>query len=222
MAGPWFLYLDESGDLGFSPDKRGRSRFFTVCILAISTSTRHRTVALAVQKTIKRKLNPKRKRKRIVQELKGNATNLNIKEYFFRQVAGVHFGIYALTLNKERLFPELQNQKERLYNYLARLILEQLPFESADEAVNLVLDKRKRSAQIQEFNRYIKRQIGERIPPKVRLRITHEISSDNFCLQAADLFSWGIFRKYEREDPTWYEIFRGKVRYDDVYLPPKK
>lgn len=34
MTGPWFLYLDESGDLGFNPDKPGRSRHFTICILA--------------------------------------------------------------------------------------------------------------------------------------------------------------------------------------------
>jgi hypothetical protein len=168
MTGPWFLYLDESGDLGFNPDREGRSRYFTICILAISTTTKNRAIAAAVRKTLRRLLNPKRKRKRIVQELKGNATSLRVKEYFFRQITGVHFGIYALTLNKERLYPELQNQKERLYNYLARLILNQLPFENADDTVNLILDRRKRGAQIQEFNRYVQRQLEDRIPPNVR------------------------------------------------------
>lgn len=222
MPGPWFLYLDESGDLGFNPDKKGRSRFFTICILAVSTTTRNRALALAVRKAIKRLLNPKGRRKRLVEELKGNATSLRVKEYFFRQVTGVHFGVYALTLNKERLYPELKGQKERLYNYLARLILDQLPFENADDAVNLILDKRKRAAHVREFNRYVQRQLEDRIPPNVRFRITHENSKDNPGLQAADLFSWGVFRKYERGDFTWYEVFRGKVRYDDVYLPPKR
>jgi hypothetical protein len=37
-------------------------------------------------------------------------------------------------------------------------------------------------------------------------------------LQTADLFAWGIFRKYEREDTAWFEVFREKVRYDDRYL----
>lgn len=222
MAGPWFLYLDESGDLGFNPDKKGRPRFFTICILAVSTSTRNRSLSLAVRKTIRRLLNPKGRRKRFVEELKGNATSLRVKEYFFRQVTGVHFGIYALTLNKERLYPELQEQKERLYNYLARLILNQLPFENADETINLILDKRKRAAHVQEFNRYVQRQLEDRVPPNVRFRITHENSKDNPGLQAVDLFSWGVFRKYEREDAAWYEVFRGKVRYEDVYLPPQR
>jgi hypothetical protein len=143
MTGPWFLYLDESGDLGFNLDKPGRSRHFTICILAVSTTTRNRTVASAVKKTLARKLNPKDKRRRLVNEIKATATSFAVKEYFFSQLTGVRFGLYALTLNKDRLYPELQRQKDRTYNYLARLILDQLPLENAADAVNLVLDRRK-------------------------------------------------------------------------------
>jgi hypothetical protein len=221
MTGPWFLYLDESGDLGFNPDKPGRSRHFTICILAISTTTRNRTVASAVKKTLKRKLNPKGKHRRMVKELKANATSFEVKEYFFRQLSGVRFGLYALTLNKDRLYPELQKQKDRIYNYLARLILDQLPLENASDAVNLVLDQRKNRRERQEFNDYIKRELASRLPPGVRLRITHEDSVNNHCLQAVDLFCWGIFRKYEREDNLWFDLFQGKVRYHTLYLPPK-
>ena len=221
MTGPLFLYLDESGDLGFNPDKPGRSRHFTICILAISTTTRNRTVASAVKKTLKRKLNPKGKHRRMVKELKANATSFEVKEYFFRQLSGVRFGLYALTLNKDRLYPELQKQKDRIYNYLARLILDQLPLENASDAVNLVLDQRKNRRERQEFNDYIKRELASRLPPGVRLRITHEDSVNNHCLQAVDLFCWGIFRKYEREDNLWFDLFQGKVRYHTLYLPPK-
>jgi hypothetical protein len=37
--------------------------------------------------------------------------------------------------------------------------------------------------------------------------------------QAADLFSWGIFRKYEKRDTEWYKIFNSKIRYESKYLP---
>jgi hypothetical protein len=144
-----------------------------------------------------------------------------VKEYFFRQLSGVRFGLYALTLNKDRLYPELQKQKDRIYNYLARLILDQLPLENASDAVNLVLDQRKNRRERQEFNDYIKRELASRLPPGVRLRITHEDSVNNHCLQAVDLFCWGIFRKYEREDNLWFDLFQGKVRYHTLYLPPK-
>jgi hypothetical protein len=221
MTGPWFLYLDESGDLGFNPDKPGRSRHFTICILAVSTTTRNRTVASAVKKTIARKLNPKSKRRRRVKELKGTATNFEVKEYSYRQLSGVRFGLYAVTLNKDRLYPELQKQKDRTYNYLARLILEHLPIENARDTVNLILDKRKNRKERREFNSYIQRELASRLSPEVKLRIAHQDSVNNHCLQAADLFCWEIFRKYERLDNCWYEVFRGKVRYDSLYLPPK-
>jgi hypothetical protein len=35
------------------------------------------------------------------------------------------------------------------------------------------------------------------------------------------MFAWGFFRKYERKDVEWYDIFKGKVRFETVYLPPK-
>lgn len=93
MTGPCCLYPDESGDLGFNPDKPGRSRHFTICILAISTTTRNRTVASAVKKTLVRKLNPKGKRRRMVKEIKATATSFEVTEYFFRQLTGVRFGL---------------------------------------------------------------------------------------------------------------------------------
>ena len=39
------------------------------------------------------------------------------------------------------------------------------------------------------------------------LSIHHYISQENLMLQAVDLFCWGIFRKYEREDSAFYENY---------------
>jgi hypothetical protein len=97
---------------------------------------------------------------------KANATTFAVQEYFFRQLTGVRFGLYALTLNKDRLYPELQRQKDRTYNYLARLILDHLSLENATDAVNLVLDRRKNRKERQEFNAYIQRELANRLPPR--------------------------------------------------------
>lgn len=219
MTGPWFLYLDESGDLGFDWAKPGTSRYFTICILAVRNVTQNKTISNAVKKTLRRKVQPRRKRKRTTDELKGTRTSLGVREYFFNQLAGVRFGIYALTLNKKRLYAELSENKERTYNYLARLILDQIPFEVADTSVELVLDRRKNKTQAADFNHYVKVQLKNRLSPKVPLFIYHRDSRSNNCLQAVDLFSYGIFRKYEGEDERWFRVFKGKVLYEDVFLP---
>ncbi len=55
----WYLYLDESGDLGFDFVHKRPSNFFTVTILVVKGMENNRALANAVKKTIRRKLDPK-------------------------------------------------------------------------------------------------------------------------------------------------------------------
>jgi hypothetical protein len=57
-----------------------------------------------------------------------------------------------------------------------------------------------------------------KIDPKIPLEIKHKNSCSDYGLNAVDLFSWGIFRKYERKDWEWYNIFKEKIKFDDIYL----
>ncbi|MFH1305176.1 MAG: DUF3800 domain-containing protein [Candidatus Omnitrophota bacterium] len=214
----WFLYLDESGDLGFDFINKKPTKYFTVTIVAIGNIQRNAILRKAVRKTLKRKLNPKGKRKRIVTELKGSKTNLEIKSYFFNQIKNVKFGIYSITLNKKKLYPKLAENKERVYNYIARLVFDKIPFEKALDRITLLIDKSKSKKEIVEFNNYIVRQIQGRIDPKVPLDIEHKTSHEHLGIQMADLFSWGIFRKYEKKDAEWFDVFKEKVLFDEVFL----
>lgn len=161
----WWLYLDESGDLGFDFVNTKPSRFFTVCILATSHKETDVAFRVAVKRTLRHKLNPPGKRSRMVDELKATATTLAIKQYAWNQIAGCTFGIYCLTLNKRKVFERLANDKDRVYNYVARLVIDRVPFEKADTGVQLVVDKSKGRRQIEDFNSYIERQLKGRIPP---------------------------------------------------------
>src|SRR4030042_3861054 len=176
----WFLYLDESGDLGFDFVNKKPSKFFTITILAIRGSENNRMMIKAVKKTLSRKLNRK---KSVDAELKGARAVLEIKKYFFGQIKGLKFAIYSLTLNKKRVYERLTRNKERVYNYISRLVLDKIPFEKAQEPVMLILDKSKRQKQIWDFNQYIFRQLKGRLDPKVPLDIKHKDSQQYFGLQ---------------------------------------
>lgn len=211
----WFLYLDESGDLGFDFVNKKPSKFFTITILAIRGPENNRLLIKAVKKTLARKLNRK---KSIAEEMKGAKIVLEIKKYFYTQTKDLKFTIYALTLNKKRVYERLTKDKERVYNYISRLVLDKIPFEKAQEPVMLILDKSKTQKQIWDFNQYIFRQLKGRLDPKVPLDIKHQDSRQYYGLQAVDLFSWGIFRKYEKNDSKWFKIFREKVAFEEQYL----
>lgn len=209
----WFLYLDESGDLGFDFFGKKPTRFFTVAILALRDTGNNRHLINAVKKTIRRKL-----RQKTNAELKGSHTSFEVKRYFYSLVKPIRFGVYALTLNKRRVYEELTQKKDRVYNFIARQVLDQVPIEKASTRVQLVIDRSKNRREIGEFNSYIVRQLQAWLDPKVPLDIYHQRSHENLGIQAADLFSWGVFRKHEGEDVKWYDVFREKVLYDDRYL----
>lgn len=214
----WFLYLDESGDLGFDFVNKKPSKYFTVAVVAISDIKRNGALLKAVKKTLRRKLNPRRKRKRIILELKGSKTTLEVKKYLFKQIKDIKFGIYSITLNKKKLYPKLTENKERVYNYIARLVFDQIPFEKALDRINLLIDKSKSRREVIEFNDYIIRQLQGRIDPKVPLDIEQKTSSEHLGIQIADVFSWGIFRKYEKNDAEWFDVFKKKVLFERMLL----
>jgi len=53
----WYLYLDESGDLGFDFVNKKPSKFFTVAILALSCRDTNRKLIKEVKGVLRRKLN---------------------------------------------------------------------------------------------------------------------------------------------------------------------
>ena len=171
-----------------------------------------------IERTLRRKLNPKNKRRRLVQELKAASTTLQIKKYFYRAIKNVNFSIYCLTLNKKRVYLNLVNDKTRVYNWVARMLLDQIDFSNAETQINLIIDKSKSKPEIAEFDKYVLWNLKSKIDPKIPLNITHRDSQEDLCLNAADLFSWGIFRKYEKKDKVWYDIYREKIGYEALYL----
>ncbi|MDD2806235.1 MAG: DUF3800 domain-containing protein [Elusimicrobiales bacterium] len=211
-----YLYLDESGDLGFDFVSGTPSLFFTVAVLAIKGEERNRALHNAVRMTIRRKLRGLHGNGNA--ELKGSRDSLEMKKYFYQYARGVEFKVYAMTLDKRKAILHLLADKERIYNYLARLVLERLSFSDTCVRVILTVDKSKTKREIERFNNYVVAQIKSRLDPKVPLEIYHRTSHQVMQLQAADMFAWGIFRKYERGDTEWLELFREKVGFESVCL----
>lgn len=213
----WYLFLDESGDLGFDFDKK-TTRMFTICILATASLESYYAIRKAVEKTLRRKVNRGARARIRRDELKGTTSSMETKRYFYRLIADRPFSLFAMTLNKKRVHRELAEVPDRLYNFISRVVLSKIPFEKANDQVRLVVDRSKGKAGMKEFNEYIISQLKGRLNPKVPLHIEHRTGQEEPVLQACDLFCWGIFRSRETKDPEWLNHFRAKVRCDEVYL----
>ena len=156
-----YLYLDESGDLGFDFFSKKPSRFFTVSILAVQGDDQNRKLIKAVEKTLRRKLPARNKA-----ELKGCHTILDIKRYFYGLVETISFDLYSLTLNKKRVYEDITHSKNQVYNFIARQVLDRLPLEHENTRIQLIIDRSKNQKEIEDFNAYVIQQLEGRIDPK--------------------------------------------------------
>jgi hypothetical protein len=214
------IFLDESGDLGFDFSKKGTNHTFTIALLVCNDNNVARSIRKAVERTLKNKMN--RKLKRIAfDELKGNQVPFKTLEYFYRQLPDDGWCLFALVLNKERVYPELRSAggKKKLYNYLTRQLLEKVGLKDAP-SVLLIMDRCKNGEDIKDCNRYMTDQMAGYLSVRAPFDIHHQDSKQDKGIQAVDLFCWGIHRKYEHNDEEWYRLYKEKIRYETVYLPP--
>lgn len=214
------IYLDESGDLGFDFEKPRTSKKFVITLLIIDDLKANDGIKKAVRRTLKNKINRRKKANCFVHELKGTGTNQKIKEYFYRNLPLSGWHIYSIILNKNRVYERLRTRqgKKKLYNFLARFILEKVNLNNPGAAVNLVIDRFKNNEEIADFNNYVANHLEGLLPLNIPLYITHERSHDNPGLQAVDLFCWGLYRKYEWKELGWYNFFKKAIAFEDEYL----
>jgi hypothetical protein len=215
-----FIYLDESGDLGFNFSKAKTTRKFIITALVCFSQAAERDFRKAIRRTLKKKVNRSKNKSRRVEELKGTSTSLEVKRYFLSQLRCQDWSVYTLVLNKARVNEPLRTKvgKKKLYNFLARFLIEKLPVGQATANVRLIIDRSKSGDEISDFNQYVENHLQAILPLNTGLSIEHLTSHERAGLQAVDLFCWGVARKYERGDLAWYNLFKHMVKYEDEYL----
>jgi len=134
-----YIFLDESGDLGFNFDKKKTSNFFLVTILF--------------------------------------------------------------------------NEKHILYNYIVNILLDRIltrRFISQTDEVILIASRRETNKFLNKnFRDYLNRQIKNNHEIEVQVEI--KTPAEEKCLQAVDIASWSIFRKYEYGDDKYYQILKSII-----------
>lgn len=205
------LFIDESGDLGFDLEKRGTSSHFVITALVLEDHGDRKILEKGVERTLKNRINVGKKGKNPTLELKGHKTSIEVKRYFWRQVLKCKFGLYVLCLKKSGVPSHLRAGPERLYNYLARLVVDSIPLHRAASSVHVEIDRSKGGAEREIFDAYLRQHIEARIDPRVRLSMYHARSEQSKSIQAADMFCWGVARKYWADDSAWYDVFRERI-----------
>lgn len=204
-----YIFLDESGCLGFDLKKAGTSRYFVMTALVSQQAS---PIISAVQRTMKAKINTKNK-SRTVPELKGSHTALAIKQYFYHQLSRYsEWHLNYLVLDKAYCHPPHKHDIHGFYNQLACALLKNITIPQEETSIYLTVDKSKDQGEMAVFDNLIRTELAHHIPKQAVLRIDHLASDKHKGLQASDIFCYGISRKYEREDTTWYDAFSHHIK----------
>lgn len=202
-----YIFLDESGDLGFNFDKKGTSKFFVITCLFVKNK---RPIEKVVKKTHSEL---KKKYKRRFGVLHSFKESPSIRKRLLKRLSKKDCIIMTIYLNKTKVYTKLQNEKQVLYNYVSNILLDRICSKKLipiQDKVLLIASKRETNKFLNKnFKNYLNNQVKNK--HKVNLVIEIKTPSEEKSLQAVDFISWAIFRKYQHRDGNYYNIIKNKI-----------
>src|SRR3989338_6170956 len=197
-----YIFLDESGELGF---KESSSNYFIITLLSCDEGEIY--ALRRIMKRVRERLLKKKDKRR--PELKGNNSSDKIRMDVLGRFAKTKSEVFVVVLEKSKVYEYLKDKKDKLYNYLSNLILNECSFD--DSHICLVVDKSKTNRSLREdFDNYIRNNLSQK-NNNCNLIIKHENSQKEGCLQVLDFISWSIFRNYEHKDSSFMNIIKDKI-----------
>jgi hypothetical protein len=197
-----YIFLDESGELGF---KERSSKYFVITLLSCDEGEIYEL--RRIMKKVREKIFKKKMKK--YPELKGNNSTDKIRNDVLTRLNRTNSEIFVIILEKSKVYEYLKNKKDKLYNYISNLILNECSLDNSH--VSLIVDKSKTNRSLREdFDNYIRNNLNQK-NSNCNLIIKHENSQKEGCLQVLDFVSWAIFRNYEYKDSKYMDLVKDKI-----------
>lgn len=121
-----FVFLDESGDLGFDFSKKRTSKLFVITLL-FSTEKKH------LEKCVKKTFRAIRKKHHKTGILHAFKETPATRRRLLGCLCQKDCAIFTIYLNKKKVYSKLQDEKSVLYNYVTNILLDR-KYESQDDS----------------------------------------------------------------------------------------
>jgi hypothetical protein len=212
------VFIDESGDLGFS--LRSSKHFAVVALVSPDPTTLERIP----KRVRRRKLRKSLRRK---PELKFHNSNPDVRRLVLRMIAEVTgTRIFCVIVEKRRsLDPPYPDSIELYQHACGTLLRGVLRSERIDGDLQVVLDARRgnRKADI-DLDLHLRSEIASEcrslglIPPD-RIRMSRYDSHSSGGLQVVDFVAGAVRRKYEEGDDSYYRIVLQLIALEKSITP---
>ena len=213
MAGRFlYLFLDEAGNLDFSPSG---TRYFI-----LSSVTKERPFNAYKELTeLKYDLVEGGMNIEYFHAAEDNQSTRNqVFEIIKRNLVGIR--VDSLIVEKRKTGPALRAEEQfypKMLGYLLRHIVERHDISQYAEIV-VFTDRIPVQRKRQAVEKAVKQTLAEMLPANVRHRVLHHDSKSNFDLQIADYCNWAVYRKWNLEDERSFNLIRPVVQSEfDIF-----
>lgn len=205
-----YVFIDESGDLGFKSD-RGSSHFIITALIVDDIQSLDRIIKHFRRYTFKTELKKS-------SEIKGNKSSAVLKKKLLKQLNELD-GVQVIHIffEKQKLKNHyLRDDTHKLYNCVAGKIVKYFPQEC--EMFEIWIDKSKGKHFLREdFNQYFQKKLGEAGSFSIRA-IHHSDSGAWSGLQFVDVLAWAEYQKICKNNSEFIHLIDfDKQQEHDVF-----
>lgn len=208
-----YIFMDESWCLWFDFTKKKTSKYFVITCLFVDE---------------------KRPVEKIIKKIFSNFSKVELKRHtwweihcykehpktrtkIFKDISEKNVSVMCIYLNKKKVYTKLQDEKHILYNYVTNILLDRIFTKKL-----LIWEKFTFVASRRETNKFLNENFRSYIATQMNwfnVWVEIKTSTEEKCLQVVDCLSWGIFRKYEHEDESYYNMFKWIIIEENPLFP---
>jgi hypothetical protein len=210
-----YIFLDESGDLGFNFTKKKTSKVFVITCLFTENQGPIEKIVKKTHSELKKKF---KKKFGVLHAVKERPIT---RQRLLKRLNEKDCVIMTIYLNKKKVYTKLREEKVVLYNYVANILLDRIYSKKMvpiNRRIELIASRRETNKFLNEnFKNYLNNQTKNR--HGIEINIIIKIPAAEKTLQAVDFASWAIFRKYEYGDDSYYNIIKSKIVEENPLFP---
>lgn len=219
MPGAVVIYLDESGDLGWKFDapyrQGGSSRFLTISAVCVPSEKKHLPRRLVKELYAKFKWPSDSERKWSImtpderEEFARRAKDLCVKHS--------DIILHAIVVRKQNVMPHIQQDPNKLYNYMTRLAL--LDRMAQYDVVTMVPDPR--SIRVKSGNSlhdYLQTELWFTKKAVTKLTTNPADSANCLAIQFADMLAGAVQSRFEDNSTAVFQILHPALRLAQLYF----
>lgn len=210
-----FIFLDESGDLGFNPKKKS-SKYFVVTFMFVENKG-------PVEKVIKKSARSLSRKdlKKYIGVLHACKEKPKTRTKILAALNEKKISVVSIYLNKKKVYTKLKDEKHVLYNYVTNILLDRIFTKKLiplNSPIYLIASRRETNKFLNHnFKNYLKGQVKNN--HKLDIHIDIKPPSGEKCLQAVDFICWAIYQKREKGDESYFNLIKDKVIEESPLFP---